>query len=267
VRKNCTPGSVRGPSGNRRSSRDGKARGTGPIAHEEREQTLNQLLVEMDGFDPHVGIILMAATNRPEILDQALLRAGRFDRQVLVDRPDKSGRLAILRLHAREVLLARTANLEMIAAMTVGFAGADLANVINEAALLAARRRREEIGSAELQDAVERVVAGLEKKNRVLRQEEKERVAHHEVGHALVVLMLPGGETVHKISIIPRGISALSYTLQVPTEERFLMTKAELKNKIAALLGGRVAEELIFHDLSTGASNDFLKQPTLPRVW
>lgn len=237
----------------------GKARGTGPSGHEEREQTLNQLLVEMDGFDPRVGIILMAATNRPEILDQALLRAGRFDRQVLVDRPDKGGRLEILRLHARDVPLAKPANLEIIAAMTVGFAGADLANVINEAALLAARRGREEVGVAELQDAVERVVAGLEKKNRVLRPEEKERVAHHEVGHALVSLLFPGGETVRKISLIPRGMSALGYTLRVPTEERFLMTQAELENTIAALLGGRAAEELIFHDLSTGASNDLLK--------
>jgi len=238
----------------------GKARGMGPIGHEEREQTLNQLLVEMDGFDPRVGIILMAATNRPEILDQALLRAGRFDRQVLVDRPDKRGRLAILQIHARGVPLAPGTNLETIAAMTVGFAGADLANLINEGALLAARRGRDQVGTAELQEAVERVVAGLEKKNRVLTREEKERVAHHEVGHALIALTLPGaGNTVQKISIIPRGVAALGYTLQVPTEDRFLMTKGELENKIAVLLGGRVAEELIFNDISTGASDDLLK--------
>lgn len=238
----------------------GKARGMGPIGHEEREQTLNQLLVEMDGFDPRVGIILMAATNRPEILDQALLRAGRFDRQILVDRPDKRGRLEILQLHARDVPLVSETNLETIAAMTVGFAGADLANLINEGALLAARRGRDQVGIAELQEAVERVVAGLEKKNRVLTREEKERVAHHEVGHALIALMLPeGGGTVQKISIIPRGVAALGYTMQVPTEDRFLMTKGELENKIAILLGGRVAEELIFHDISTGARDDLLK--------
>jgi cell division protease FtsH len=238
----------------------GKARGMGPIGHEEREQTLNQLLVEMDGFDPRVGIILMAATNRPEILDQALLRGGRFDRQVLVDRPDKRGRLAILQIHARGVPLALGTNLENLAAMTAGFAGADLANVINEGALLAARRGRDQVGIAELQEAVERVVAGLEKKNRVLTSEEKARVAHHEVGHALIALSLPGGSsTVQKISIIPRGVAALGYTLQVPTEDRFLMTKGELENKIAILLGGRVAEELIFNDISTGASDDLLK--------
>lgn len=238
----------------------GKARGMGSVGHDEREQTLNQLLVEMDGFDPRVGIILMAATNRPEILDQALLRAGRFDRQVLVDRPDKRGRLAILHLHARGVALASGANLENIAAMTVGFAGADLANLMNEGALLAVRRGLDCVGTAELQDAVERVVAGLEKKNRVLTREEKERVAHHEVGHALIALTLPGGSgTVQKISIIPRGVAALGYTLQVPTEDRFLMTKKELEEKIAILLGGRVAEELVFHDVSTGASDDLLK--------
>lgn len=238
----------------------GKARGMGPIGHEEREQTLNQLLVEMDGFDPRVGIILMAATNRPEILDQALLRAGRFDRQILVDRPDKKGRLEILALHARDVPLVPGTNLEIIAAMTVGFAGADLANLVNEGALLAARRGHDAVGVADLQEAVERVVAGLEKKNRVLTRAEKERVAHHEVGHALIALMLPeGGGTVQKISIIPRGVAALGYTMHVPTEDRFLMTRGELENKIAVLLGGRVAEELIFHDISTGACDDLLK--------
>jgi cell division protease FtsH len=237
----------------------GKARGMGPMAHEEREQTLNQLLVEMDGFDPRIGVILMAATNRPEILDPALLRAGRFDRHVLVDRPDKKGRLDILNVHARSVALAPDADLEVVAAMTPGFSGADLANVVNESALLAVRRGKEQVGSAELQEAVERVIAGLEKKNRVLNKMEKERVAYHETGHALVALSIPGSDQVQKISIIPRGISALGYTLQLPTEDRFLMAKSELENKIAVLLGGRTAEELIFGEVSTGAQNDLLK--------
>ncbi len=237
----------------------GKARGMGPMAHEEREQTLNQLLVEMDGFDPRIGVILMAATNRPEILDPALLRAGRFDRHVLVDRPDKIGRLAILRVHAKPVVLGPDADLEVIAGMTPGFSGADLANIINEATLLAVRRDKEQVGLSELQEAVERVVAGLEKKNRVLNKMEKERVAYHEVGHALMALSLPGADPVQKISIIPRGIAALGYTLQLPTEDRFLMTKTELENKIAVLLGGRIAEELIFGEASTGAQNDLVK--------
>jgi cell division protease FtsH len=237
----------------------GKARGMGPMAHEEREQTLNQLLVEMDGFDPRIGVILMAATNRPEILDPALLRAGRFDRQVLVDRADKIGRLAILRVHAKQVVLGPDANLEVIAAMTPGFSGADLANIINEATLLAVRRNKEQVGHSELQEAVERVVAGLEKKNRVLNKMEKERVAYHEVGHALVALSFPGSDPIQKISIIPRGIAALGYTLQLPTEDRFLMTKTELENKIAVLLGGRIAEELTFGEASTGAQNDLVK--------
>lgn len=237
----------------------GKARGMGPLAHEEREQTLNQLLVEMDGFDPRIGVILMAATNRPEILDPALLRAGRFDRHVLVDRPDKIGRLAILRVHAKQVALAVDADLETIAAMTPGFSGADLANIINEAALLTVRRDKMQVGLPELQEAVERVVAGLEKKNRVLNKMEKERVAYHEVGHALMALSLPGADPIQKISIIPRGIAALGYTLQLPTEDRFLMTKAELENKVAVLLGGRIAEELIFGEPSTGAQNDLVK--------
>ncbi len=237
----------------------GKARGAGPMAHEEREQTLNQLLVEMDGFDPRIGVILMAATNRPEILDPALLRAGRFDRQVLVDRADKIGRLAILRVHAKQVTLGPDADLEVIAGMTPGFSGADLANIINEATLLTVRRNKEQVGHSELQEAVERVVAGLEKKNRVLNKMEKERVAHHEVGHALVALSFPGADPIQKISIIPRGIAALGYTLQLPTEDRFLMAKTELENKIAVLLGGRNAEELIFGEASTGAQNDLVR--------
>jgi cell division protease FtsH len=237
----------------------GKARGVGPMAHEEREQTLNQLLVEMDGFDPRVGVILMAATNRPEILDPALLRAGRFDRHVTVDRPDKNGRLDILRVHAKKVALSREADLEQIAAMTPGFSGADLANVVNEAALLAVRRGKDQVDISELHEAVERIIAGLEKKNRVLNKMEKERVAFHETGHALVALSIPGSDHVQKISIIPRGVAALGYTLQLPTEDRFLMTKSELENKVAVLLGGRIAEETIFGEASTGAQNDLVK--------
>jgi cell division protease FtsH len=237
----------------------GKARGAGPMGHEEREQTLNQLLVEMDGFDPRIGVILMAATNRPEILDPALLRAGRFDRHVVVDRPDKTGRLAILRVHAKQVAFGPDADLETIAAMTPGFSGADLANIINEAALLAVRRGKDQVGMSELQEAVERVIAGLEKKNRVLNKMEKERVAYHETGHALVALSLPGMDQVQKISIIPRGVAALGYTLQLPTEDRFLMTKSELENKVAVLLGGRIAEELTFGEASTGAQIDLVK--------
>lgn len=237
----------------------GKARGVGPMAHEEREQTLNQLLVEMDGFDTRVGVILVAATNRPEILDPALLRAGRFDRQVLVDRPDKIGRLAILKVHARTITIANQADLETIAAMTPGFVGADLANLLNEAALLAVRRGKDTVSLSELQEAVERVIGGLEKKNRVLNKMERARVAHHEVGHALIAMSIPGGDAVHKISIIPRGIAALGYTMQLPTEDRFLMTVSELKNRIAILLGGRAAEEVIYGEVSTGAQDDLRK--------
>jgi cell division protease FtsH len=243
----------------------GKMRGMGPMAHEEREQTLNQLLVEMDGFDPRVGVIIMAATNRPEILDPALLRAGRFDRHVLVDRPDKAGRLAILQVHARQVKLARASDLEVIASMTAGLVGADLANLVNEGALLAVRRDKEQVELADLQEAVERIIAGLEKRNRVLNRMEKERVAHHEIGHALVAMALPGQDRVQKISVIPRGIAALGYTLQLPTEDRFLMTESELESKIAVLLGGRSAEEIVYGDVSTGAQDDLLKATDIAR--
>jgi cell division protease FtsH len=243
----------------------GKARGMNQMGHDEREQTLNQLLVEMDGFDPRSGVILMAATNRPEILDPALLRAGRFDRHVVVDRPDKAGRLAILEVHAQSVSLAPDADLETVAAMTPGFAGADLANIVNEAALLAVRQDKDAIEMADLQEAVERVIAGLEKKNRVLNPHEKERVAYHEIGHALTALALPGTDKVQKISIIPRGVAALGYTLQLPTEDRFLMTVSELENRIAVLLGGRTAEQLIYDEVSTGARDDLMKATDIAR--
>jgi cell division protease FtsH len=243
----------------------GRARHAGPMSHEEREQTLNQLLVELDGFDPRIGVILMAATNRPEILDPALLRAGRFDRHVLVDRPDRGGRLDILKVHARAVPLEDPADLDAIAGMTVGMVGADLANIINEAALLGARRGKDHVGRSELEEAVERAVAGLEKRHRVLNTLERERVAHHELGHALVSLALSRSDAVRKVSIIPRGIAALGYTIQLPTEDRFLMTRQELEDKIAMLLGGRVAEEVVFHEVSTGAHDDLLKATDIAR--
>ncbi len=238
----------------------GKARGVAAIGgHDEREQTLNQLLVEMDGFDPNVGVILMAATNRPEILDPALLRPGRFDRHVLVDRPDKAGRVEILKVHLKKIKTVSDLDVEKLAGMTSGMVGADLANLVNEAALLAVRRNRKEVGMAEFEEAVERIVAGLEKKNRLINPEERKVVAYHEMGHALIALSLPGTDPVQKISIIPRGIAALGYTMQVPTEDRFLMKKTELLNKIASLLGGRAAEEIIFGDVSTGAHNDLAR--------
>ena len=238
----------------------GKARGVGNMGgHDEREQTLNQLLVEMDGFDPQIGVILMAATNRPEILDPALLRPGRFDRQILVDRPDKVGRAAILRVHMKNIAAGSDVDVEKLAAMTPGMVGADLANLVNEAALLAVRRNKDQVGMAEFQEAVERLVAGLEKKNRLINPHEREVVAYHEMGHAIVAQALPGTDPVQKITIIPRGIAALGYTMQVPTEDRFLMKRTELLNRIATLLGGRAAEKIVFEDISTGAHNDLSK--------
>ena len=238
----------------------GKARGLSPGAgHEEREQTLNQLLVEMDGFDPNTGVIIMAATNRPEILDPALLRAGRFDRHVVLDRPDVKGREQILRVHVRGVKLSSQVDLGVIAARTPGFVGADLANIVNEAALLAARREREEVLMIDFDDAIDRVIAGLEKKNRVITPREKAIIAHHEIGHALTAESLPHGDPVRKVSIIPRGIAALGYTQQLPTEDRYLMTRSELESRLCVLLGGRVAEEIIFGDVSTGAQDDLQK--------
>lgn len=244
----------------------GKARGFGAMGgHDEREQTLNQLLVEMDGFDPQVGVILMAATNRPEILDPALLRPGRFDRHILVDRPDKKGREEILKVHLKDIKVVKDLDVEKLANMTPGMVGADLANLVNEAALLAVRRKKKKVGMPEFEEAVERVVAGLEKKNRLINPKEREIVAYHELGHAIVALSLPGTDPVHKISIIPRGIAALGYTMQVPTEDRFLMTKTELLNKITSLLGGRAAEEIVFEDISTGAHNDLAKATDIAR--
>ncbi|MCX7742760.1 MAG: ATP-dependent zinc metalloprotease FtsH, partial [Tepidimonas sp.] len=245
----------------------GRARGAGgPIGgHDEREQTLNQLLVELDGFDSAAGLVLLAATNRPEILDPALLRAGRFDRQVLVDRPDKAGRVQILRVHARRLKLAADVDLEQIAALTPGFSGADLANLCNEAALAATRRGAEAVALRDFTAAIERIVAGLEKKNRLLNPREREIVAYHEMGHALVALALPGSDPVHKVSIIPRGIGALGYTIQRPTEDRYLMTREELERKIMVLLGGRAAEKLVFGHLSTGAADDIAKVTDIAR--
>ncbi|MGI9507876.1 MAG: ATP-dependent zinc metalloprotease FtsH [Geminicoccaceae bacterium] len=245
----------------------GKARGAGGAmgGHDEKEQTLNQLLVELDGFDPSGGIILLAATNRPEILDPALLRPGRFDRQILVDRPDKHGRVKILEVHVRKIVLDPDVRLEELAALTPGFTGADLANLVNEAALLATRRKGEKVRMDDFNRAFERIVAGLEKKNRLLNPKERTVVAYHELGHALVALSLPGADPVHKVSIIPRGIGALGYTLQRPTEDRFLMTIQELENKMAVLLGGRAAEELVFGEISTGASDDLQKVTDIAR--
>ena len=245
----------------------GRQRG-GPVVmggHDEREQTLNQLLVEMDGFDSSKGVVVLSATNRPEVLDKALLRPGRFDRQIVVDKPDLEGRIEILKIHTRDLKLADNINLEVIAKRTPGFVGADLANVANEAAILAARLNRDAITTADFEAAIDRVIAGPEKKKTTLSPEEKHRVSYHESGHTLVAELVPTGEPVHKVSIIPRGIGALGYTLQLPEREKFLATKQELLDQIAILLGGRVAEEVIFGDVSTGAQNDLERASEMAR--
>jgi cell division protease FtsH len=245
----------------------GKARGVNMLAsHDEREQTLNQLLAEMDGFDSNKGVIIMAATNRPEILDPALMRPGRFDRQVLVDRPDVKGREKILQLHAKKIKLSANVNLDLLAAKTPGFVGADLANIVNEAALLAARQNKDAVEMADFDEAIERVVAGLQKKSRVMSPKEKQTVAYHESGHALVAELVPGTDPVSKISIIPRGIAALGYTQQTPMADRYLLTRSELLARIYVLLGGRVAEEMIFNDVSTGAQNDLQRATEIART-
>jgi cell division protease FtsH len=245
----------------------GRARGFGPAGgHDEKEQTLNQLLVELDGFDSSSGLVLLAATNRPEILDPALLRAGRFDRQVLVDRPDRVGRIQILDVHLRKAKLAPGVDAEKIAALTPGFTGADLANLVNEATLLATRRKADAVTMEDFNNAVERIVAGLEKRNRLLNPKEREIVAYHEMGHALVAMALPGVDPVHKVSIIPRGVGALGYTIQRPTEDRFLMTREELENKMAVLLGGRAAEWVVYGHLSTGAADDLVRVTDIARA-
>jgi len=244
-----------------------RARGIGPASggHDEKEQTLNQLLAELDGFDPSEGVVLLAATNRPEILDSALLRAGRFDRQILVDRPDKQGRIAILGVHLRKVDLAGDIDPEALAALTPGFTGADLANLINEAAILATREEAPEVTMDHFNRAIERIVAGLEKKNRLLNPHERKVTAYHEIGHALVARAIPGSDPVHKVSIIPRGIGALGYTIQRPIEDRFLMSRHELTQKMAVLLGGRAAESIVFGDISTGAADDLAKATDIAR--
>jgi cell division protease FtsH len=245
----------------------GRARGAYPFGggHDEKEQTLNQLLSEMDGFDPKEGVVLLAATNRPEILDPALLRAGRFDRQVLVDRPDKVGRAQILRVHMKKIDLAPDAEVEQVAALTPGFSGADLANLVNEAALLATRREADSVTMADFTQAIERIVAGLEKKSRLLNPHERKVVAYHELGHAFIALSTPGGDAVHKVSIIPRGVGALGYTIQRPTEDRYLMTRSELESRMAILLGGRAAESVVFDEVSTGATDDLVKATDIAR--
>lgn len=246
----------------------GKARGMSGVVggHDEREQTLNQLLVELDGFETEKGVIILAATNRPEILDPALLRPGRFDRQVLVDRPDRRGREAILRVHLQTIALAPDVDVLVLAQRTPGFVGADLANVVNEAALLAARRNKSEVEMRDFEEAIDRIIAGLEKRNRVITPKERERIAVHETGHALVAALTPGADTVHKISIVPRGIGALGYTQQLPTEDRYLMTREELLGKIDVLFGGRAAEHLVFGNVSTGAHDDLRRATEIARA-
>jgi cell division protease FtsH len=244
----------------------GKARGLSPMAGpEERENTLNQLLSEMDGFDTRKGVIIMAATNRPEILDPALIRPGRFDRHILVDRPSLKGREDILKIHTQQIKLAPEVDLNLLAARTPGMVGSDLANIVNEAALLAARKNKAAVETDDFEEAVDRVVAGLEKRNRVMNPREKEIVAYHETGHALVAETLPTTDKVHRVSIIPRGIGALGYTMQLPTEDRYLMTKTELEDRMAVMMGGRVAEELVFNEISTGAQNDLYRATDVAR--
>jgi cell division protease FtsH len=233
--------------------------------NDEKEQTLNQLLVELDGFDTKSGVVLLAATNRPEILDPALLRAGRFDRQVLVDRPDKKGRIQILAVHLKKIIVGPDVAPEAVAALTPGFTGADLANLVNEAALLATRRDAAAVEMTDFNNAIERIIAGLERKNRILNPKEREIVAFHEMGHALVAMALPGSDPVHKVSIIPRGIGALGYTIQRPTEDRYVVTREELEARMAVLLGGRAAEWIVFHHLSTGASDDLRRVTDIAR--
>lgn len=234
----------------------GRQRGAGlGGGHDEREQTLNQLLVEMDGFDPNAGVILIAATNRPDVLDPALLRPGRFDRRVVVDNPDANGRAAILNIHTRGKPLSDNVNIMNLARRTPGFSGADLANLVNEAALLAARREQTKIFMTDFEDSIDRVIAGPERKSRIISEKEKEMVAYHEVGHAIVSEMLPNADPVHKVSILPRG-TALGYTIQLPTQDKYLSTKSELLDRVAGLLGGRVSEKLVFNEISTGATND-----------
>jgi len=244
----------------------GKVRGVSALgAHEEREQTLNQLLAEMDGFDPRKGIVVMSATNRPEVLDPALLRPGRFDRRVVVDRPDVTGREAILRLHARAVKLAADVDLRVVASRTTGFAGADLANLVNEATLLAARKDQREVSTADFEEAIDRVLAGLKRK-RVMSRREREIVACHEAGHAIVASVLPGADPVHKISIVQRGYDTLGHTLQLPSEDRYLRTRPELLNQLAVWLGGRAAEALVFQEISTGGHNDLRRATDVARA-
>jgi len=244
----------------------GKARGFSPMGGpEERENTLNQLLSEMDGFDTRKGVIMMAATNRPEILDPALIRPGRFDRHILVDRPSLPGREDILKIHTRRIKLSPDVDLKTLAARTPGMVGSDLANIVNEAALLAARKNKTAVEMDDFEEAIDRVVAGLEKRNRMMNPREKEIVAYHETGHALVAEALPTTDKVHRVSIIPRGIGALGYTMQLPTEDRYLMTKTELEDRMAVMMGGRVAEELTFNEISTGAQNDLYRATEIAR--
>jgi len=246
----------------------GRARGAGPVmgGHDEREQTLNQLLTEMDGFDPSTGVVVMAATNRPEILDKALLRAGRFDRQIVVDKPDLAAREAILKLHTRQIKMGNDVDLQVVAQRTPGFVGADLANIANEAAIRAVRENHEQVTMKDFEGAIDRIIAGPEKRHRVMNTEEKKRVAFHESGHALVAETVPTGEPVHKVSIIPRGVAALGYTLQLPVDEKFLTTENEFRDQIAILLGGRVAEEIVLGDVSSGAQNDLERAAQIARA-